>query len=451
MTRWLDAALDYLPQWLEYQLRQTGQPGVALAVAERGSVVLDTAFGAADLATGERMTRRHLFHVASHSKTFTAAGVMRLVERRKLRLDAPVGALVDGLHREVAKTTLRQLLSHGAGIVRDGVDSSQWELMRPFLSTRELRADLRRAPTLKADVRFKYSNHAFGLVGLALEAATGVAYEKWIRDEVIAPAGLAHTLPDWRADARLCNGHGRRDARGRRGTMGRDVATHALASATGFIATASDLVRFFAQIDPSAHTSFLSPASRRAMTRATRSIPGVPAGREYGLGVIRGGTGAAAWFGHSGGFPGYLTRTSVVPKLGVTVAILTNSIDSPVQLWADGAIAMLAAFAKRGAPTRGVRAWSGRWRSSWNTCDLVPIGDRVLVAAPALAQPFLGASELTVRGDRGWISEADGFATYGEPVRLERSRGGRPVRLKLGGGRFVSEAVPRSTSRGRKR
>src|SRR5215467_14441421 len=100
MTRWLDAALDYLPQWLEYQLRHTGQPGVAIAVADRGEVVLDAAFGAADLTTGERMTPRHLFHVASHSKSFTAAGVMKLVEQRKLRLDVPVGTLVDGLHRD---------------------------------------------------------------------------------------------------------------------------------------------------------------------------------------------------------------------------------------------------------------------------------------------------------------------------------------------------------------
>jgi D-alanyl-D-alanine carboxypeptidase len=439
MTRWLDAALDYLPQWLDYQVRETRQPGCAIAVAERGKTVLEAAFGRADVATGERLTPRHLFHVASHSKTFTAAGVMKLVERRALRLDAPVGRYVDGLHPQVAQATLRQLLSHGSGIVRDGVDSAQWQLARPFLTADELRADLRRAPTLRADVRFKYSNHAFGLLGFAIEAATGAAYKQWIHDEVIVPAGLTHTFPDVPVRQRLCNGHGRRDANGRRLTFGRDLTTHALASATGFVSTAGDLVRFFAHVDPNARKSFLSVASRRAMTRAVRGIPGVPAGREYGLGVIRGGSGASTWFGHSGGFPGYLTRTSMLPKLGVTISILTNSIDGPSQAWMEGAIAIVAAFASRGAPTKAVRGWTGRWRTIWNTCDLVPIGQRVLVANPVLAQPFLGASELTVRGDVGRISEADGFGSYGEPARLICGRSRRAVALELGGTRYQPE------------
>ena len=91
MPKWLDAALDYLPKWLEFQLAELEQPGCAFAVAHRGQVVFDDAYGLADLETGERLTPKHRFRVASHSKSFTAAGVMRLVETRKMRLDAPVG------------------------------------------------------------------------------------------------------------------------------------------------------------------------------------------------------------------------------------------------------------------------------------------------------------------------------------------------------------------------
>jgi len=75
---WLDAALAYISQWLGYQMRLSEQPGCAIAIAYKGVVVLDAAFGHADLATGEKLTPRHRFRVASHSKSFTAAGVMKL-------------------------------------------------------------------------------------------------------------------------------------------------------------------------------------------------------------------------------------------------------------------------------------------------------------------------------------------------------------------------------------
>ena len=77
-TKWLSAALDYIPSWIELQLRASGQPGCVVAIALKDRVLLDEAFGVADLSTGEKLTPRHRFRVASHSKSFTAAGVMKL-------------------------------------------------------------------------------------------------------------------------------------------------------------------------------------------------------------------------------------------------------------------------------------------------------------------------------------------------------------------------------------
>ena len=50
MDRWLASALDYIPQWIDFQRRRFELPGVAFAVAERGKVVLEEAFGQADAA-----------------------------------------------------------------------------------------------------------------------------------------------------------------------------------------------------------------------------------------------------------------------------------------------------------------------------------------------------------------------------------------------------------------
>src|SRR3546814_5742264 len=87
MEDWLNPALDYVPRWLEHQMRVSEQPGCAIAVAHRGKVVLERAFGVADLATREPLTPPHRLRVASHSKTFTAAGILRLREAGRLRLD----------------------------------------------------------------------------------------------------------------------------------------------------------------------------------------------------------------------------------------------------------------------------------------------------------------------------------------------------------------------------
>src|SRR5690348_6191612 len=102
MDTWLAAALDYIPRWIEFQLRHTDQPGCVVAAATGGEIVMEQAFGVADIATGERLTPRHRFRVASHSKSFTAAGIMKLRELGRLELDDAVGRYVEKLHPAIA-------------------------------------------------------------------------------------------------------------------------------------------------------------------------------------------------------------------------------------------------------------------------------------------------------------------------------------------------------------
>ncbi|MEO6623850.1 MAG: serine hydrolase domain-containing protein [Burkholderiaceae bacterium] len=144
----MSAALDYIPRWVDFQMQLSGQPGCALAVAHKGRVVLERAFGSANLGSGKPLTSRHRFRVASHSKTFTAAGVLKLREQGLLHLDQPVGQFVGGLHPGFAQTALGQLLSHSAGTVRDGADAGQWQDRRPFLNEAQLRADLANGPLI---------------------------------------------------------------------------------------------------------------------------------------------------------------------------------------------------------------------------------------------------------------------------------------------------------------
>jgi len=443
MNAWLQTALDYILQWLEYQMRETEQPGCVIAVVHDGRVVLERAFGHADLVSKLPLTSRHRFRVASHSKSFTAACIMRLREEGKLGLDDRVGRYVQDLHPEIAEATIGQLLSHSAGIIRDGIDSGQWQDERPFPNEAELRADLASAPIIAANSRFKYSNHGYGLAGLVIEAVTGTPYRDWIRRAIIEPAGLEETECDIStvASVPIARGHSGKLPLGRRVVIPGDNPTHALAPATGFVSTARDLARFFAQLDPAATESVLSVASRREMVRPQWRYPHTSIERYYGLGIATGKTAEWEWFGHSGGFQGFITRTVTLPDRAVSASLLTNGVDGPAGPWMDGIIHILANFSKHGAPADNVRDWAGRWWTIWGGLDLVPMGEKVVVAAPSLPNPFMDASELSVLDDNAArVSLAPGQGRHGESVWRVRRLDGTISEVWFGGTRLLPEA-----------
>ena len=443
MYRWLNSALDYIPQWIEFQMRQSEQPGCVIAIAYKGQIVLEQAFGHADLSSGEPLTPRHRFRVASHSKSFTAAGIMKLREQGKLRLDDAVGRHVDGLHPAIAKATIAQLLSHSAGVVRDGADSGQWQDRRPFLDVAELRTALAEPPVIGGNTRFKYSNHGFGLIGLVIEAVTGERYTDWILRTIVDRAGLAETASDVPVadDVPVASGHSGRLPLGRRVVIPGNNPTNALAAATGFVSTAGDLAKFFAALDPAARRTPLTVESRHEMIRRQWRDPHSSIERHYGLGLWSGTTFECDWFGHGGSFQGFITRTVVFPGYGLSVSILTNARDGLANQWVDGVCQILAIFATHGAPTPRVRDWTGRWWSLWGAVDLVPMGRRVLVANLDLPAPFTDASELSVTGeDRGRIELANGTGSHGEGVRRVRGLDGKVAEVWLGGGRLLLES-----------
>jgi len=458
MEAWQQAALDYIRGWIEFQVRASQQPGCIIAIAHRGKVVAEHAFGHANLATGEKLTPRHRFRIASHSKSFTAAGIMKLREKRKLRLDDPVGQYVGGLHHQVAETTIAQILSHSAGLVRDGTAAGQFTDSRPFLSTGELIADLQSPPVIEPNTRFKYSNHGYGLIGLVIEAVTKEPYHAWIEREIVDAAGLHQTrsgmpLPK---GAPFARGHSPRLPLGRRLVIPGDNLQNAITPAGGFVSTAADVARFFAQLAPNAKRSVLSAASRREMTRR-HWRPHSSIESYYGLGIASGTVAGWDWFGHGGGLQGYISQTRVIPSCGVTISVLTNATDGWAGFWSDGAMRILRTFEARGAPKRRVRDWTGRWWSPWGAFDLVPMGNVVLTGNPHAFNPFLDTTEIEVTGrDTGRISLATGHGSYGEAVRLIRNKAGKVTAVQFAGGKgrpekAVAAEMERRYGRGKPR
>ena len=192
MEPWLQSALGYFRNWIEFQSRASQQPGCIVAIAHRGKVVAEYAFGHANLVTGEKLTPRHRFRIASHSKSFTAAGIMKLRERRKLRLDDPVGQYVKGLHPQVAETTIAQILSHSAGLTRDGAASGQYHRQAAVPARRRTDCGPRSCRQQSSPIRASnIRTTGFGLLGLVIEAITGEPYRVWIEREIVEAVGFA--------------------------------------------------------------------------------------------------------------------------------------------------------------------------------------------------------------------------------------------------------------------
>ncbi|MCJ0763380.1 serine hydrolase domain-containing protein [Variovorax terrae] len=444
MESWLKAALDYLPRWLEFQLRAFERPGVALAICHRQRVVLDLALGHADALRRTPLTTGHRFRIASHSKSFTAAGLLKLREQGRLQLDDAVGRHVGGLHPVLARATLAQLLSHSAGVTRDGPDAGQFQDRRPFLDAATLMQQLAEPPAIEANTRHKYSNHGFALLGQVIEAVTGMRYADWMQREILDAAGLAHTDPDAGPNPRfpLARGHSGQLLLGRRVVVPGDQATNAIAPAGGFVSTAADVARFYAQLMPTAARSVLSVPSRREMQRRHWPVPHSSTPGWYGFGLMLGSYQGWDWFGHTGGLQGFVSRSCAVPGQELSVSVLTNSNDGLSWPWVDGVLQILQAFAEHGAPGATTRDWSGRWWSLFGPTDLVPMRDKVFAVSPAMTTPFIDATELTVQGrDRAVMTQANGYASYGEGARLVRDAAGQVKEVWLGGSCLRPERV----------
>src|SRR5579875_2858325 len=450
--RALDRALDCLRSWLAYRHPDSRIPGYAVAVSYRGRVLLDEACGFADVGAGRALRPEHPFRIASHSKTFTATAVLQLAERGRLHLDDPavthVPWLAEHTDPRFRLVTLRQLLSHGAGVIRDGLDADYWQTARPFPDAARFREELLAAQlVLDTNVRLKYSNFGYTLLGLVVEAAGDCSYHDYVREQIVQPLGLRATGPETHAGiaGRLVTGYGRLRPDGTRPALP-DVDTHAMAAATGFYGTASDLCRYF-----SAHfvgsRRLLSDESKKEMQRVQWHAhrPGAEVVNEdYGLGLILEKIGDRHTFGHSGGFPGHITKSAADPADGLAVSVLTNCIDGAASDIARGVYKAIDFFQRgAGRPVdRRLRRLEGRYRNLWGAADLVATGgDRAVMASPDTWAPFSEPDELElVDSSTLRIVDAGSFGSPGETARFEL-RDGAVVKGAHGGETIWPEAA----------
>lgn len=441
----LREAAPYLSRWLATQVETQHVPGAQVAVRLGDELVLSAAFGVADEATGAELTTGHLFRVASHSKTFTAVAVLRLVAAGRLRLDDTVaGRLPDCADTPLARVTVRELLSHTSGAIRDGVDADHWQLEGPFPDADALRAIVREhGATYAPQERFKYSNIGYGLLGAIIEAVTGRGYAEHVTEDILVPLGLTDTRPEIDDDAagRAVVGHTRAHGRGRRVSVA-PTATGALAAATGFVSTAEELSRFFSALALD-RRELLDEHALRLMHRAEASFPRGTGTGTYGLGLIGISVGGRRLVGHSGGFPGQITRTLVDPATGLTVSVLTNAVDGPADALAVGLVELIDLLAQdaadgqalpTGVMTDDLDRLTGRYVSLWGETDVVRAGERLVLIDPGTPGPRDRMHELRALDATTFLPEdEDGFGASGERIPFDLGDDGRVVRMRVSG------------------
>ena len=427
------ATWEAVDRWVTYRLWHTRTPGAQVAVRLAGEPVFTRAYGYADLERGTPMRDGHLFRVASHSKNVTATVVLQLVDQGRLGLEDAVGRHVPELEGGLADVRVRELLEHTGGVLRDSRDADFWQHRRPFPDRGELLA-LAQQGGLKTEPgeRFAYSNIGYGLLGLVVEAVTGTGFGEAARAQVTAPLGLADTAAEYQAERAadyavgytgLLTGPRRRPLE--------HVDTHALAAATGFSSTAADLAAYFG-----AHAfgdeRLLSDRTKRLQQRqANLGDPRRAEAGGYGWGTITEDIDGTTYVGHSGGYPGHITKTLLDPATGLVVCVLTNAIDGPATALARGIVQLLAE-ARDGQEhgctvSEAALAHTGRYAvGAWGVFDLAALGGRLRTLVLDGWTPLEGGNELTEDGeDRFLIAAGPGYGSVGEPVTFGRPDGSR--------------------------
>ncbi|MBN9521715.1 beta-lactamase family protein [bacterium] len=362
-----DPALAPLDRLMTSFLADHAVPGGALAVSRRGRLVYARGFGFADLDRKTPVPPRALFRIASISKPLTAVAVMQLVDAGKVRLDDPVlkhvtlrplladGAAADARLKDV---TVRHCLNHTGGWDRD---RSGDPIGMPATIARRtgatppvpvsyadvIRYTLGRPLDFDPGVRFAYSNVGYLLLGRVIEAASGIGYEQYVKDRVLAPVGVATTrlgraLPENRPadevryyDAKRTTGVCLYPPRAGQRVPFPDGAGNleGYEAHGGWVASAVDLVRFAAAFENPARSPLLSAASVRTMWdrpagAAGHDAEGNPKPVYYGLGwdVRPAGGSVNAW--HTGLISG--TSTLLVRRFdGFCWAALFNTDRGP--------------------------------------------------------------------------------------------------------------------------
>ena len=301
-----------------------GPVGMSVAVSRGHEVLFERAYGMADIAAGRPATAASIYRIGAVSGQFTAALVLRQVDKGKLALTDSIGRyLTTGLRPEWRSLTIEQLLSHTAGLPLDlkREGAPQEEASTATMIAWAARDTMRFAP----GTRFGYSSVGYLLLGALVEKLYGKPYDAALREEIASPLGLK-TL-GWCAeggkDTLLTTPYEDVFVDDRRPT-GYMHPSRSL-GAGGLCASAADLAAWNRALHGG---RVLSPASYTAMT-TPRAAPGGPPVNGWGIQVHNSPPWGIRTMWLLSGGAGFAAENAWFPADSLSVTVLYNSFGGP--------------------------------------------------------------------------------------------------------------------------
>ncbi|SDL82703.1 serine hydrolase domain-containing protein [Nonomuraea jiangxiensis] len=281
---------------------EDGLAGGLSQVRSRGGTRVTWRSGTAERGTGQPMIGPEgRFRIASMSKPIIAATVLRLVDQKKIALDAPVERYLPGVLRgsgdgaaiDGRKITVRMLLQQTSGLP-EFADAIEWK--EPFPDY--LRVALALKPTPRGS--FAYANTNYLVLGMIVTEVTGKDFRQASRDLILGPYGMRDTYWPAKGDYGIRGPHaytyGVHPGHPQDGEVDLtdQLPTYEFGPSGGLVSTPEDLNRFWRE----------APLGRMTATTVAVEQDGWPAGARYGLGVARMRSSCGYAYFHGGDMPG---------------------------------------------------------------------------------------------------------------------------------------------------
>ncbi|HEY6245129.1 MAG TPA: serine hydrolase [Pyrinomonadaceae bacterium] len=179
MQPWL-AQLD---EYIARHMRETGAPGLTLALANRDGLIRVSTYGFADTKAGLRVVPETMFEIGSISKSFVSLALMQLHEEGKLDLNNPITQYLPWLkiNSKFEPITIHHILTHTAGLpgvplLLDALLSDLWTAYPP-------------------GKQFLYCNTGYNILGFLVEAVDKRPFAESIRVRLLEPLGMSASAP----------------------------------------------------------------------------------------------------------------------------------------------------------------------------------------------------------------------------------------------------------------
>ena len=346
-------------------------PGIAVAIVKGDDIVLERGYGLRDRESGAPVDARTLFAIASNTKAFTAASLQMLAADGKLDMDDRVIEHLPWFRMSDPYIThemrIRDLLAHRSGLSRGAGDLLYWPTTS--YSNREVAERLKDVPiTGGFRAQYAYDNILFGVAQLVVEAASGMPYDRFLQQRIFDPLGMDETRynSDHLGDlANIATGYAKADFKDI--VPAPRMTWSNVGGAGGIYSSVHDLTkwvrvqlaggaipesvggapgeRLFSEKAQGEMWTMLTPIPVRKPT-LPEFEPITPNFQGYGEGWNLADYRGHKMVSHTGGWPGMVSRITMLPDQGIGVIVLTNAESGA----AFNAVTMRALDAMLGLP-----------------------------------------------------------------------------------------------------